>query len=61
MACLTQEGNVLDGEIRNLIQENLQAESKILQAEKGSGPQTTAILLGSLPELGTFDNRHMAK
>ncbi|GHT00649.1 hypothetical protein AGMMS50296_8990 [Alphaproteobacteria bacterium] len=61
LACLTQEVNVLDGEIKNLIQENLEAESKILQAEKGSGPQTTAILRASLPELGKCDNRRMAQ
>ncbi|GHS98284.1 hypothetical protein AGMMS50296_5870 [Alphaproteobacteria bacterium] len=59
--CFTQEVNVLDGERRNLIQENLKAKSDVLQSEKGREPQTTAILRASLPELGKCDSRQMAQ
>jgi hypothetical protein len=37
--------------ILDLIITNASKEAEILQSEKGIGPQTTAILLGSLPEL----------
>jgi hypothetical protein len=47
--------------ILDLLITSVSKEAEILQSEKGIGPQTTAILLGSLPELGILDNRQIFK
>jgi transposase len=44
-----------------LIKESAKAIDEVLQSEKGIGAQTSAILIGSLPELGRIDNRQIAK
>ena len=51
----------LDCEIEKLIKENACAKAEVLQSEKGIGPQTTAVLIASLPELGHLNNRQIAK
>jgi hypothetical protein len=35
--------------------------SEVLQSEKGIGPQTAAILIGQLPELGSLDKHQIGK
>jgi len=51
----------LDSEIEQLIAENASEVAEVLQSEKGIGPQTAAVLIASLPELGHIDNRQIAK
>jgi len=48
-------------EISRLVKENAKEIDEVLQSEKGVGDQTSAILIGSLPELGLLDNRQIAK
>ena len=43
------------------MKENAKEMDEILQSEKGVCIQTSAILIGSLPELGRIDNRKIAK
>jgi len=47
--------------IEKLVKENAKDIDEILQSEKGVGAQTSAILIGLLPELGRLDNRQIAK
>jgi len=47
--------------IEKLVKENAKDIDEVLQSEKGIGDQTSAILIGLLPELGRIDNRQIAK
>jgi len=51
----------LEEKIKVIVEENAQEKAEILRSENGIGAQTTAILLGSLPELGKLDNRQITK
>lgn len=51
----------IEVQIEKLVKENAKDIDEVLQSEKGVGVQTSAILIGSLPELGSIDNRQIAK
>jgi transposase len=51
----------VERQIEKLIKESAKDIDEVLQSEKGIGAQTSAILIGSLPELGRIDNRQIAK
>lgn len=61
LAFLKNELKVVEMKIEEIIKLNGSLENEILQSEKGVGLQTSAILIGSLPELGKLDNRQIAK
>jgi transposase len=61
MKYLGSEIESIESKISNLVEENAKEIDKVLQSEKGIGPQTSAILIGLLPELGRIDNRKIAK
>jgi transposase len=58
---LESEIKMMESEISKLVEENAKEIDKVLQSEKGIGPQTSSILMGLLPELGRIDNRQIAK
>jgi transposase len=51
----------LELQIKKIIEDKAKKIDEVLQSEKGIGIQTSAILIGSLPELGRLDNRQIAK
>lgn len=59
---LTQEINIIDKKIAELINNNhiLQSKKKILTAFKGVGEQTGNLLLAMCPELGNLTRRQIA-
>jgi transposase len=58
---LEKEQIRIEGAISESLKGEALEEDKILQSEKGIGDQTSALLIGSLPELGRVDNRQIAK
>jgi transposase len=58
---LEKEQKDIEVRISDMISSNAAIEDRILQSEKGIGAQTSAILIGQLPELGRLDNRQIAK
>jgi len=58
---LEKSTEVIESEISKLVAANAKEIDAVLQSEKGVGAQTSAILIGSLPELGHLDNRQIAK
>jgi transposase len=48
-------------QIEKLLAEKAKDQNDVLQSEKGIGTQTSAILIGLLPELGVLDNRQITK
>ena len=51
----------IECQIKKLVKEKANDIDAVLQSEKGVGIQTSAILIGSLPELGRLENRQIAK
>ena len=51
----------IEVQIEALVKESAKDIDEVLQSEKGVGAQTSAILIGLLPELGRLDNRQIAK
>lgn len=62
LACFDAQIRVIDATIATLIRTHQPFEraAKVLQTIKGIGPQTTAALLGLMPELGTLDPKQAA-
>ena len=62
IAILKEEKNLLDEQIRKLMNEQKawQAQTKILGSAPGVGMVTTATLLAELPELGKLDRKKIA-
>jgi transposase len=58
---LEKKIKVIEDKILKLIEGNAKEIDKVLQSEKGIGLQTSAILIGLLPELGRIGNRQIAK
>jgi transposase len=60
---LNEEKSEIEAKIQNCINSNEEAKkiSEVLQSEKGVGPQTAAILIGNLPELGRLNKQQIAK
>jgi transposase len=51
----------IECQIEKLVKEKAKDTDAVLQSENGIGILTSAILIGSLPELGRLDNRQIAK
>jgi len=62
IACLKEEKQVLDAQIRQYMQEQTtwQEQTEILGSAPGVGMVTTATLLAELPELGKMDRKKIA-
>ncbi|MDR2781106.1 MAG: transposase, partial [Holosporaceae bacterium] len=58
---LKNEIKILEEEMEKIIEANAREETEVLQSENGVGFQTSAILLGLLPELGILDNRQISQ
>jgi transposase len=62
IACLKEEKQALDEQIRNVLKEQAawQKQTEILGSAPGVGMVTTATLLAELPELGRMDRKKIA-
>jgi transposase len=63
LVCLETEKKKIEIKLQECVDANEQAQkiSEVLQSEKGIGPQTAAILIGQLPELGRLDKQRIGK